>query len=158
MEKFTNINEVLSKIIQQITDQTESEDTFSRVNVDFSQKSFYVDKNVNKINHLSFETFYTKEYIDQIRALLGDYKGFLSLSDYDRKLIQLKLDVLSHDDYILKTYLHKSVHEAKNLYKLFPVSFDKFELFDELVKEFNENQNHTFKVSGDFCKVYKAEV
>jgi hypothetical protein len=38
------------------------------------------------------------------------------------------------------------------------ISSDKFKLFDELVREFNENQNHTFKVSGDFRKVYKAEV
>lgn len=38
------------------------------------------------------------------------------------------------------------------------ISSDKFEVFDQLVNDFNENQNPTFKVSGDFRKVYKPEV
>jgi hypothetical protein len=126
MKKFTNTNEILSEIIELVTNTTEPKTTFAKASKDQSDKSFYVDKNVNNINHLSSETFYTKEYITQISALLGNHEDFLSLSDYNRKLIQLELDILSHDDYILKTYLHKSVHEARNLYKLFPISFGKF--------------------------------
>lgn len=126
MDKFTNVNEVLSKIIEQNSNLTELETPSFESNPSSNKKIFYVDKNVTQINHRSSDTFYTREYIEQIKALLGDSDHFLSLSDYDRKLIQSELDLLSHDDYMLKTYLHKSIHESRNLHKLFPASFEKF--------------------------------
>jgi hypothetical protein len=38
------------------------------------------------------------------------------------------------------------------------LSSDKFEEFDRLVSDFNQEQDSTFKVSGDFRKIYKPEV
>lgn len=128
MKNYLNINKVLSKIIEQVTEITESETISPVTSSSYVSQSFYVEKNVDQINHLLSETFFTKEYVEQIQKLLGDSNRFLLLSDDKRKLIQSELDSLSHDDYLLKTYLHKSVHEAKNLHKLFPKSFDTFKI------------------------------
>jgi hypothetical protein len=125
-EYYIDTNEILSEIIEEVTNFEENKTFSDKNNRYFSERSFYVAKNVDKINHLLSETFYTQEYVSQVIGLLGDSEGFLSLSDYDRKLVQSELDMLSHDDYALKTYLQKSVREGKNLHKLPPASFNKF--------------------------------
>ena len=60
-EYYIDTNEILSEIIEEVTN-FEKNKTFSDKNSrHFSEKSFYVDKNVDKINHLLSETFYTQE-------------------------------------------------------------------------------------------------
>lgn len=141
MQKYTNNNDVLLKIIELvINNHTESGVILPDINVPENNQRFYVNKNVNLVNHLSSETFYTREYVEQIKNLLGNYNDFLSLPAYNRKLIQSELDLLSHDDFILKTYLHKSVYESKNLHKLFPASFDKFKRNWENLRNGTESQ------------------
>lgn len=125
--RYTNSNKILIEIIQQVSDSPESERVVNARDDYKSIRRFYLDKTIDAINHLESETFYTREYLDQIKVLLGDPESFTSLPDYNIKLIQSELDKLSHDDYLLKTYLHKSVHESKNINKLFPIPFAKFQ-------------------------------
>lgn len=98
------------EIIQEVTNYPEPARARNTTKDLKSDQRFYLDKDVNLINHLLSDTFYTKEYTDQIKTLLGDSENFLSLSlsDYKRKLIQSELDVLSHDDYLLEN-LQKAI-------------------------------------------------
>lgn len=127
-EKRTNENNLLFEIIDRVSQFNSLKNSNSRKPTSevYEKHSLYKEKKVERINHITSGTYYTAEYLDSLEKILGSSNEFINLSDYDKQLIQSTLESLSHDDYILKTYLHKSIHEENKLHNLFPESFAKF--------------------------------
>lgn len=111
------------------------------------KKNIYINKQVNRVNHQDSETFFTREYITELKKTLGSAQQFREKTAYERLLLQEQLDYMSHDDYNIKTYLHKSINEGNSLYKLFPVCFNKFKetIKDELLYDTKKSQRSTKK-------------
>ena len=120
-----NLKRIIDKVVGDIA--TRPQKRCDKASKHYEKDKLTIDKRVETINHRVSETFYTQEYVNLLKEILGSATKFKKLTDHTKRLIQTDIEMLSHDDCNLKTYLHKSINEASYFSKLFPKQYKVFE-------------------------------
>ena len=158
LNKENKINKIIKLIISRVVSgkvkrrQRRLSNDSKRV---YARDDLLRDKTVGVLNHRLSDTFYSQEYIDLLENMLGSAEAFKNLSDHTKRLIQTDIESLSHDDYNLKTYLHKSLNESSHFSKLFPEPYRVFEkAFKELIKGPNTQRGYRHTISYKMRQYY----
>lgn len=121
-----DIHELLNKIVKSHLDKKNIEGTEETPKEELKSTHELLPATMRHLDYFQSEDFFTLQYTQQIKNIIGDPKEFVKLSKKEKKKKQLELVNLTRDEYQWKSRIKKNINDPSFCALLFPEAFSKF--------------------------------